>query len=214
MRSKSDGGGEVIKLHKLRTRIVFARALTHASGERPGQAAGAVGGHRDNRTQHGGRTARLGGSPVVDHLLDRSELTRERKIEIWTQRRILGERQRIVGPRAVHHRGGHQNEMMHTRFLGKRDELGGTLGHAFTATRTSVVIAGRQVHSDVDWSSGVGLGRGLKRGALGRRRHHIEPTLCGESLRNPGAKTALGSRHQDARHAATITDRSPVASSI
>ena len=53
-----DGRGEVVEVEELGRRVVLAEALPEPGGEGGGERRRAVGGHRHDRAQHGGRACR------------------------------------------------------------------------------------------------------------------------------------------------------------
>ena len=87
---KQHGGGEIVEVEELGRRVVLAETLPHTGRQRRGQAAGAVGCHRDGRSQHGDRAARHGEAPLVGQLLDRRRVGGRRR----TRRRAAARRPR------------------------------------------------------------------------------------------------------------------------
>jgi len=113
-------------------------------------AAGAIGGHRRHRTQDTGGSTGHGFAPIVDHLFDRRQLTGEGEPEVRTQRGVLGDGDRVVGPGAVHHRRRQQHHVTHAVFRCHGQQLGCSDRRASTSGRQRVVVTRSQMNENVD----------------------------------------------------------------
>ena len=178
-------------MEELGWRIFLAEALAEAGGQRPSELRRAVGGHRDDRAEHGDGPARALPAPAVGHRLGRGELPCVHELDIRAQDRVLGERDRVVRPRAVDHRRRDEHEVVGVAGdrLGKR--LVDAFGDVLPTAGPRVVIAGAEMHDDVDLRR---LGRG---GCLGDGDRAVGL----EQAHHTSAEVSFGAadRHADRR---------------
>ena len=118
-------------------------------------------------SQHGDRGVGMRSRPVGEEALDLRLLGRVRERRVGAEGRLFGERHRVVGPRAVHHRARHEHERPDSHRAGGVEQPAGARE---VDPGQELLVARRSEHPR---QMDDGVGAGDHRCQIGRRE--IEP---------------------------------------